>query len=89
MNIGFPLGRAGRARSSWESGLVTCLNEDDMPALRAALVADVPKCHASGLFPQFEQIEFFAQNFQNAESVIHRSFPPTITAGTALNHEVN
>jgi len=52
-------GRAGRYRSLFAAGEVSCLNEGDLAALRTALEAPLRPLSRSGLAPTFEQLELF------------------------------
>ncbi|KRZ08097.1 ATP-dependent RNA helicase SUPV3L1, mitochondrial [Trichinella zimbabwensis] len=53
-------GRAGRFGTFHESGEVTTLRMEDLPALKAILTKPTEPIHAAGLFPTLEQIEMFA-----------------------------
>ena len=52
-------------------GVVTCLDEEDMPALREALDTPLQPVLRWGLFPSFEQFELFASQ------VGGRALPPS------------
>ncbi|KRX23625.1 ATP-dependent RNA helicase SUPV3L1, mitochondrial [Trichinella nelsoni] len=53
-------GRAGRFGTFHESGEVTTLRMEDLPALKAILTKPTEPIPAAGLFPTLEQIEMFA-----------------------------
>lgn len=50
-------GRAGRFRSLYGSGEVTCLHQKDMAALHTSLHAPLEPLSAAGLAPSFEQLQ--------------------------------
>ena len=50
-------GRAGRFKSRYGAGLVTCLQQSDMAHLREALDAPLAPLTEAGLAPTFEQLE--------------------------------
>ncbi|KRX79928.1 ATP-dependent RNA helicase SUPV3L1, mitochondrial [Trichinella sp. T6] len=53
-------GRAGRFGTFHESGEVTTLRMEDLPALKAILTKPTEPISAAGLFPTLEQIEMFS-----------------------------
>ena len=52
-------GRAGRYRSRYDAGEVTCIHEHDMAYVRGALAAPLEPLAAAGLAPTFEQLDLF------------------------------
>lgn len=50
-------GRAGRYRSLYAAGEVTCLDQRDMPRLRASLGAPLAPLETAGLAPTFDQLQ--------------------------------
>ena len=57
---------AGRFRSRYASGEVTCLDPRDMPRLRAALAAPLAPLERAGLAPSFEQLRLLDRASRHA-----------------------
>lgn len=58
-------GRAGRFGSRYEAGQVTCLEQKDVAALRAALDAPVVPLAEAGLAPTFDQLQLLDRASQH------------------------
>lgn len=54
-------GRAGRFKSEYGEGLVSCLHPNDVDALRECMSAEPPPLEAAGLAPTYEQLHRFSQ----------------------------
>lgn len=53
-------GRAGRFKSVYPEGEVTCMDAKDMVLLRQAMTSSVDRVASAGLLPSAEQLEMFA-----------------------------
>jgi len=62
-------GRAGRRSSSYEKGLVSALNKEDLKTIERLMDADLQKQKLAGILPPYEQIEMFAS--LQADEVVH------------------
>ncbi|KFK43741.1 hypothetical protein AALP_AA1G166600 [Arabis alpina] len=54
-------GRAGRFRSKFPVGEVTCLHKDDLPLLHSSLMSPSPLIERAGLFPTFDLLLRYSQ----------------------------
>ncbi|KAG6382344.1 hypothetical protein SASPL_157991 [Salvia splendens] len=54
-------GRAGRYKSKFPIGEVTCLKADDLPLLHSSLSSPSPTLEQGGLFPSFDLIVMFSR----------------------------
>ncbi|XP_047946245.1 DExH-box ATP-dependent RNA helicase DExH16, mitochondrial-like [Salvia hispanica] len=54
-------GRAGRYKSKFPIGEVTCLKADDLPLLHSSLSSPSPTLEQAGLFPSFDLIVMFSR----------------------------
>ncbi|XP_042064017.1 ATP-dependent RNA helicase SUV3, mitochondrial-like [Salvia splendens] len=54
-------GRAGRYKSKFPVGEVTCLKADDLPLLHSSLSSPSPTLEQAGLFPSFDLIVMFSR----------------------------
>merc|ERR1719232_899870 len=59
-------GRAGRYNTKWETGYVTCFNNDDMATMKELLAQSPPDILYAGLHPTFDQIEMYAYHLPHA-----------------------
>ncbi|VVB01126.1 unnamed protein product [Arabis nemorensis] len=54
-------GRAGRFRSKFPVGEVTCLHKEDLPLLHSSLMSPSPLIERAGLFPTFDLLSRYSQ----------------------------
>ncbi|CAH8276649.1 unnamed protein product [Arabidopsis lyrata] len=54
-------GRAGRFRSKFPIGEVTCLHKEDLPLLHSSLKSPSPLLERAGLFPTFDLLSRYSQ----------------------------
>ncbi|CAN8232076.1 unnamed protein product [Cochlearia groenlandica] len=54
-------GRAGRFRSKFPVGEVTCLHKEDLPLLHSSLKSPSPLIERAGLFPTFDLLSRYSQ----------------------------
>ncbi|KAL1561770.1 RNA helicase [Salvia divinorum] len=54
-------GRAGRYKSKFPVGEVTCLKADDLPLLHSSLSSPSPTLEQAGLFPSFDLLVMFSR----------------------------
>ena len=59
-------GRAGRFGTQWETGYVTCFNQEDMHTMKELLAQNPPDILTAGLHPTFDQIEMYAYHLPHA-----------------------
>eukprot|EP00898_Chlorokybus_atmophyticus_P007868 jgi/Chlat1/8082/Chrsp75S07542 len=53
-------GRAGRFSSRYPTGVVTCMDEEDLPFIKEALATPSEPLQSAGLFPTFELLELYS-----------------------------
>jgi ATP-dependent RNA helicase SUPV3L1/SUV3 len=59
-------GRAGRFNTQWETGYVTCFQQEEMPIMKDLLSKMPDEILNAGLHPTFDQIELYAYHLPHA-----------------------
>jgi ATP-dependent RNA helicase SUPV3L1/SUV3 len=59
-------GRAGRFNTQWETGYVTCFNQEEIPTMKTLLSQQPDEILHAGLHPTFDQLEMYAYHLPHA-----------------------